>query len=63
MEIIVLNSTHESSYSIINSFSLKYKSSISDFKLSYHEKLIAIALAPSSDSNAKIELFELDNET
>eukprot|EP01016_Furgasonia_blochmanni_P022356 TRINITY_DN24386_c0_g1_i1.p1 TRINITY_DN24386_c0_g1~~TRINITY_DN24386_c0_g1_i1.p1 ORF type:complete len:291 (+),score=52.47 TRINITY_DN24386_c0_g1_i1:64-936(+) len=62
-DILVLSSLQQTGYIVINSFQLKYKSSISDFKISYNEKLIAVALAPSPDSNARIELYEIEDET
>ena len=42
-------------------FKLEYKTSISDMKLSYHEKFLAVALKVFNEGNAKIEMFNLKN--
>jgi len=40
-------------------FKLEYQTSISDMKLSYHEKFLAVALKVFNEGNAKIQMFDL----
>ena len=47
-EIIVLNS-HNDAYSINSNFSLKHKNAITDVKLSFDEKMLAVALARNQE--------------
>ena len=46
-EIIVLKNTKN--YPIDNNYYLEYEMNIQNMKLSYHEKLLAVALGPCSD--------------
>lgn len=41
-------------------FKLEYKTSISDMKLSYHEKFLAVALKVFNEGNAKIEMYFIE---
>lgn len=60
-EIIVLNSANDT-YTINTNFTLKHKTAITDVKLSLDEKMLAVALARDQDSNARFELYDVENE-
>ncbi len=47
---------NRSNYPYMKQYYKNYKTLISDMKLSYHEKILAVALAPNSDENPKIEM-------
>ncbi|CAD8183513.1 unnamed protein product [Paramecium pentaurelia] len=58
-EVIVLN---DHDYSVNSNYSLKQKSAISDMKLSVDEKMLALALSRNQEQNAKIEIYDVENE-
>lgn len=60
-EIIVLNS-HNESYTINPRFQMKQKTAISDTKLSFDEKMLAVALTRNQEQNAKFEIYDTANE-
>lgn len=60
-EVIVLNADTEN-YNLNQSLNLKSKSAISDMKLSFDEKMLALALARNDEQNAKIEIYDVENE-
>ena len=41
---------------------MKIKSNISDIKLSYNEEMLAVALDPNQQENAKIEIYDLTHD-
>jgi hypothetical protein len=49
-------------YSITPNFSLKQKTAIKDMKLSFDEKMLAVALASGQDQSAKIEIYDSESE-
>jgi hypothetical protein len=56
-KIAVIVNDESKKYPLDQKLFLKYNTSISDVKLSQHEKFLAIALAPSSDQTPKIEMY------
>jgi len=52
----MLNAEKGGDYKPILTYHLKYKTQITDVKVSFHEKFMAVALSSDSDTNARIEL-------
>ena len=59
-EIIVLK--NEEGFPYDKNYNMKYKAAISDMKMSYNERILTVALAPNNEQNAKIEIYDADNE-
>ncbi len=53
-EIVVLTNSEELHFN--KSYNLKYKSNITDMKLSQHEKILAVSLEKNTEQNSKIEM-------
>ena len=58
--IMLINNGKDYPYN--NSFQLKYNMLISDAKLSFDEKMLAVALHANKEQNAKIEIYSMESE-
>ena len=59
-EIIVLDITNIGSAEIVKGFGCETQHDITDVKISLNEEFMAVALAPSKESNAKIDLYTIN---
>jgi hypothetical protein len=62
-EVLVLDVSNRTSIEEIRTYSGEFLVPISDMKVSANEKILAIALAPSNEQSAKIEIYSIDTES
>lgn len=62
-DLLVLSVIDRYNIEEIGSFSKQYLETISDMKVSADEKILAVALEPSGDKQALIEIYSIDTDT